>query len=138
MRANPHLLRGHNVLWIRFFLLAVYATMYVRDHTRPALKQQMGLDATAYDFEVFRICNEITKQVFPIMLDLDHPAFHANLERFFYCSQRVDAAKEQGGLFGGIKRALWSVVGAGVFARMFFIPVISNELPVQTRLQPSW
>ncbi|NBX05952.1 MAG: hypothetical protein EBR18_07700 [Betaproteobacteria bacterium] len=32
----------------------------------------------------------------------------------------------------------WSVAGAAVFARMFFIPVISNELPVQTRLQPSW
>ena len=138
MRANPELLRGHNILWIRFFLLAVYATMYVRDHTRPELKQQMGLDATEYDFEVFRITNEITKQVFPIMLDLDHPAFHANLDRLFYCSQRVDEGKAAGGLFGLAKRAWWSVAGVAVFARMFFIPVISNELPSETRMQPSW
>ena len=138
MRANPELLRGHNVLWIRFFLLAVYATMYVRDHTRPELKQAMGLDPTVYDFDVFRITNEITKQVFPILLDIDHPAFHRNLERISYCSQKADEAKRSGGLFGLLGKAAWSVAGAAVFVRMYFIPVVSNQLPETTRLQPSW
>ncbi len=138
MRAHPELLRGHNVLWIRFFLLAVYATMYVRDHTRPQLKQAMGLEPTEYDFEVFRITNEITRQCFPILLDIDNPSFHRNLERLSYCAQRAEEGKLAGGLFGQLRKAAWSVAGAAVFARMYFIPVKSNALPETTRLQPAW
>jgi len=138
MRANPNLLRGGNLLWIRFFLLAVYATMYVRDHTRPELKQAMGLEPTEYDFDVFRITNEITKQVFPILLDIDHPAFRANLDRLFACSQRADEGMKAGGVLGYARKALWSVAGAAIFARMFFIPVQSNQLPDTARMVPAW
>ena len=138
MRANPNLLRGGNLLWIRFFLLAVYATMYVRDHTRPELKQAMGLEPTEYDFDVFRITNEITKQVFPILLDIDHPAFRANLDRLFACSQRADEGIKAGGVLGYARKALWSVAGAAIFARMFFIPVQSNQLPDTARMVPAW
>jgi magnesium-protoporphyrin IX monomethyl ester (oxidative) cyclase len=138
MRANPHLLRGGNLLWIRFFLLAVYATMYVRDHTRPQLKAAMGLDPTAYDYTVFRITNEITKQVFPISLDIDHPAFRAGMSRLFEVQTRIDAAKAQGGVLGFVKRAGWAVVGVATFARLYTLPMLRHELPAQVRMAPAW
>jgi magnesium-protoporphyrin IX monomethyl ester (oxidative) cyclase len=138
MRAHPHLLRGANTLWIRFFLLAVYATMYVRDHTRPMLKQAMGLDATSYDYEVFRITNEISKQVFPVSLDIDHPAFRAGMERLFALSQRMDAAKAQGGVVGKLKQGALAVAGFAAFTRMYLLPVQRHALPQQVRMAPAW
>ena len=138
MRANPHLLRGGNLLWVRFFLLAVYATMYVRDHTRPELKQAMGLEPTAYDYDVFRITSEITKQVFPLTLDIDHPAFRSGLDRLFHCTQQAEAARAAGGLFGRLRQGAWALAGVATFVRMYFIPVKSNALPATVKMVPAW
>ncbi len=138
MRANPQLLRGLNTLWIRFFLLAVYATMYVRDHTRPQLHHAMGLESTDYDYAVFRITSAITKQVFPLTLDIDHPAFRAGLDRLFRISQQVAQAKARGGVAGRLKQAAWSVAGFATFARLYLLPTLRNELPQQVRMAPAW
>lgn len=138
MRAHPHLLRGANTLWIRFFLLAVYATMYVRDHTRPMLKQAMGLDATAYDYRVFDITTEISKQVFPVSLDTDHPAFRAGMDRLFRLAQRMEDAKAQGGIVGKLKQAGLALAGAATFARLYLLPVKHHALPQQVRVAPAW
>jgi magnesium-protoporphyrin IX monomethyl ester (oxidative) cyclase len=138
LRANPHLLRGLNVYWIRFFLLAVYATMYVRDHTRPALHVAMGIDPTEYDYKVFGITTEITRQVFPISLNTDNPAFRSGLEQLFRISKSVDRAKAQGGAMGKLKQAVWSLAGLATFARLYFMPVNRHTLPQQVRMVPAW
>jgi magnesium-protoporphyrin IX monomethyl ester (oxidative) cyclase len=138
MRSQPQLLQGGNLLWIRFFLLAVYATMYVRDHTRPMLKAAMGLDPTRYDYEVFHITTEISKQVFPISLDTDAPAFRAGLSRLFDLQTRIDAAKARGGILGKLAQAGLAVMAFGTFIRLYMMPVKRHDLPVQVRVAPSW
>jgi magnesium-protoporphyrin IX monomethyl ester (oxidative) cyclase len=138
MRADPKLLKGINIWWIRFFLLAVYATMYVRDHTRPALHNAMGLKATEYDFAVFRITSEISKQVFPILLDIDHPKFKEGLDQLTALSLKMNETNEKSGLFKYLKKGWLAAQAFVVFTKLYFIPVIKSELPQQVRLSPSW
>jgi magnesium-protoporphyrin IX monomethyl ester (oxidative) cyclase len=138
MRAQPELLRGLNKLWIRFFLLAVFATMYVRDHARPIMYDAFGMDPTDYDYKVFRITTDISKQVFPLSLDIDNPKFRRGLERMLMISNAVDAAKKQGGLIGGIKRVALAASAAATFVRLYLLPVQHHALPAEVRMAPAW
>ena len=138
MRADPGLLKGHNKLWIRFFVLAVFATMYVRDHQRPEMHAAMALDPTAYDFEVFRITSEITRQVFPLTLNLDDPRFAAGLERLRKISIASEAARAQGGVLGLVKRVGLGAAAAATFARLYLLPTEAHALPQQIRVAPVW
>ncbi len=138
MRSDPKLLTGVNKLWIRFFLVAVYATMYVRDHNRPAFHAALGIDPTEYDFTVFRVTSQITKQVFPLTLDSDAPQFRAIMERMRVLAGGIESAKRQGGIGGAVKRAALTAAVAANFVRLYLQPVQGNAMPATIRLQPAW
>ena len=138
MHTDAKLLSGVNKLWIRFFLVAVYATMYVRDHNRPAFHKALGIDPSDYDRRVFTICSDITRQVFPVVLDTDSPRFVAGLERMRTIAAGIDRAKARGGLVGGLKRAGLVAAAAANFARLYFHPVKRNHAPATVRLVPAW
>ncbi|MDX2258333.1 MAG: magnesium-protoporphyrin IX monomethyl ester (oxidative) cyclase [Hyphomicrobiaceae bacterium] len=138
MRANPQVLEGWNKLWVRFFLLAVFATMYVRDHARPHFHEALGLDPTEYDYKVFAITSEICKQVFPLTLDIDHPAFRAGLDRLVVLNETMAAAQKQGGVLGRLRFAIAASRAAFTFTRLFALPAVHNERPESSRLAPAW
>lgn len=131
MRANPKVLTGLNRLWIRFFLLAVFATMFVRDHARPVFHAALGLDPTEYDMQVFRITTEICKQVFPVTLDVDNPAFLAGLQRLLSVARQLETAR-------GIKALGLKAAAAATLVRLFLLRPQRHALPREIRMAPAW
>jgi magnesium-protoporphyrin IX monomethyl ester (oxidative) cyclase len=138
MRANPAFQAGMNKLWVRFFLLAVYATMYVRDHARPEFHKALGMDPTEYDFRVFQITNEISRQVFPVVLDIDNPKFHEGLERLRLINDKLTAAQSAGGLSGNLQKVWFGACAAAAFLRLYLVRPESNVPPESSRLSPVW
>ena len=138
MRANPHLLSGLNKYWVKFFLLAVFATMYVRDHQRPYFHEALGIDPKDYGRTVFRTTSEIARQVFPLEIDIDDPRFFALLERLLRISDAAAAAQARGGVAAKVGRLAASAKAGWVFLRLMALPAKRNVLPDNIRLAPSY
>uniref|UniRef100_A0A1Z1M2J1 Magnesium-protoporphyrin IX monomethyl ester [oxidative] cyclase n=1 Tax=Acrosorium ciliolatum TaxID=1550622 RepID=A0A1Z1M2J1_9FLOR len=81
LKSQPDLLNNtKSKLWCRFFLLSVFATMYLNDFQRSDFYKSIGLDARQYDMQVIRKTNESASRIFPIALDIDKPEFFQYLD----------------------------------------------------------
>jgi magnesium-protoporphyrin IX monomethyl ester (oxidative) cyclase len=139
MKTDPKLTTSFaNRLWIKFFLTAVYSTMWVRDHARPEFHKALGVDIEWYDQEVFRKTSTISRQIFPMELDIDSPRWIPNLKRMNSAFIAMDAAKRQGGIGGKLKGWGASARAALAFASLYTIPVKRHELPASVRLEPTY
>ena len=138
MRADPKLLQGGNKLWIKFFLLAVFCTMHVRDKARPAFHKALGVDVEEYDMQVFRTTTQITRQCFPLVLDLDNPKFLAGLRRLHAINMAMGEAQKVSGLSGRLKRTSLGLKAGLTFAGLYFMKTKPNTIPATSRLQPTW
>ena len=139
MKTDPKLTQSFvNKLWIRFFLVAVYSVMCVRDHARPAFHDALGIDIDWYDHEVLKKTSEISKQIFPFEIDIDDPRWAKNMDRLMAAMYSMDVAKKLGGVTGAIGRAMAGVRAARAFAGLYLIPTIPNEVPNSPRLEPAY
>ena len=138
MRTDPKLTSGRNVLWIKFFLTAVYSTMWIRDHQRPAFHEALGVDPAWYGQEVFAKTSEISRQVFPITLDIDHPRWRPGLDRMDRASRQVARGKARGGIGGALDRAVGTARAAAAFASLYTIPAHRHDVPASARLEPAY
>jgi magnesium-protoporphyrin IX monomethyl ester (oxidative) cyclase len=97
MKSQPQFLNDWKArLWSRFFLLSVFATMYLNDVQRSGFYASLGLDAREYDKYVIEKTNETAGRVFPVILDVEHPDFYQRLETCIVNNEKLtEIAKSQ-------------------------------------------
>ena len=90
MRAQPYTLTGIRArLWCRFFLLSVFATMYLNDIQRTGFYEMLGFNTRDFEREVINKTNRSAGKVFPIVLDVDHPSFYPRLEQCLLNNEKI-------------------------------------------------
>jgi magnesium-protoporphyrin IX monomethyl ester (oxidative) cyclase len=128
MRSQPDLLQGGNQRWIRFFLLAVYATMYLNDARRRDFYAALGLDWRTYDQEVIRLTNRISTQVYPVTLPVDDPRFFKNLDACVEYDSQIRRLEGRSDPIAPAQKArLQAAIGARLFANYRLAPLPTTE-----------
>ena len=95
MKSQPEILNDWKArLWSRFFLLSVFATMYLNDIQRAGFYAALGLDAREYDKLVIKKTNETAGRVLPIILDVENPEFYPRLEKCVTNNEKLTAIAE--------------------------------------------
>jgi magnesium-protoporphyrin IX monomethyl ester (oxidative) cyclase len=131
MKTDPKLTSGINVYWIKFFLTAVYATMYVRDHQRPAFHKALGVDPDWYAHEVFTKTSQLTTQIYPITLDIEHPRWQRGLERLQKANVDMVGAT-------GLKKIGAQIRAGLAFVSLYTIPAKKHVVPKSVRMEPAY
>ena len=98
----------------------------------------LGVDPTEYDHEVFRITSEISRQVYPVVLNTGHADFRAGFEKLRLAAEGIAAAGARGGISGALGRVKHLAAAASSLIGMYFLPVEKNPLPDTVRLSPAW
>ena len=98
----------------------------------------LGVDIDWYDQEVYRITSTIARQVFPVELNIDHPAWIPNLRRMNDAFLTMDAGKRQGGIGGFFRHKAGMAKAAVTFVRLYTLPVKKMTPPANVRLEPSY
>ncbi len=130
MKAQPDTVRGLRArLWCRFFLLAVFATMYVRDVARKEFYEALGLDAREYDRLVIDKTNETSARVFPVVLDVNNPRFFNGLERLVDNNAALSAvdSSQAPALFKVLRKLPHWLANGAEMASLFLMAPIRSE-----------
>ncbi len=127
MRTQPQFLNDWKAkLWCRFFLLSVFATMYLNDIQRTDFYEAIGLNTREFEYTVIEKTNETAGRVFPIVLDVKHPEFYSRLETCVKNNENLRAIESANGskFVKTLKKLPYYLSNGVQLAKLYFIKPI--------------
>jgi magnesium-protoporphyrin IX monomethyl ester (oxidative) cyclase len=88
--------------------------------------------------KVFRITSEISRQVFPLSIDIENPKFLALLNKLLVITDKAAAQQARGGVMAKISKLTTTLKAGFVFFQLFTMPSKENIAPAEIRLAPSY
>lgn len=132
LKSQPQFLNNtQSKLWCRFFLVSVFATMYLNDFQRSDFYKSIGLDARQYDMQVIRKTNESASRVFPIALNVDQPAFFKYLDKCATENKKlieIDKSKSNKIIKILRKTSIYMNISVNIFKIYLIKPIDSRDL----------
>jgi len=119
IHSQPQLLK----LWMRFFLLMVFATHALTVHERSGFYHALGLDPTEFDRAVIRNTNETAARAFSVVLDTEHPDFYPRLQQCSGLNQKIGEINRssQPKVVKTLRKLPLQLGIAGHLARLYFL-----------------
>jgi magnesium-protoporphyrin IX monomethyl ester (oxidative) cyclase len=116
-------------LWCKFFLLSVFATMYLNDFQRSDFYSTIGLNTKQFDQHVIRKTNQSAKTLFPVILDVDHPKFFELLDSCIEMNEKlIEVDKTEENDFAKFfKKLPYNLNLISYLAQIYFLPAIETN-----------
>ncbi|MEN9261751.1 MAG: magnesium-protoporphyrin IX monomethyl ester (oxidative) cyclase [Thermostichus sp. HHBFW_bins_43] len=139
LSSQPKLLKGWIAqMWCRFFLLSVFATMYLNDvGERPDFYRLIGLDPHAYDMEVIFKTNREAAKVFPVVLDVENPEFVERLQRCVANNAKLREIAQGSGPLKGLRKWPLYLANAYQFLRLFMLKARPSGIHLWEQPEPA-
>lgn len=116
-------------LWSKFFLLSVFATMYLNDEQRSDFYTTIGLNTKQFDQHVIRKTNQSAKTLFPVILDVDNPRFFELLDQCVVANRQlieIEKENESSG-FNFFKKMSSYYLMVSSLLQIYFLPSIETK-----------
>jgi len=114
-------------LWCKFFLLSVFATMYLNDLQRSSFYSAIGLDSKQFDKHVIIKTNQSSGTLFPVIYDTENPSFFKLLDQCADANQNLINAEKENSWNKEFKKlsAYFSMISGLI--QLFFAPTIDTK-----------